>query len=69
MRHESPAEVFKFEVEDKVVCDVSGMVRITHRTESCFPLPIRLDLATNTKEVAAYETKKAELEATGGNTS
>ena len=65
LRNDNPAEVFKFEVEDKVVCDATGMVKITKRIESCLPLPIFLNSATNKEEVAVYEAKKAELEASG----
>jgi hypothetical protein len=34
--------------------------------ENCLPIPIPLGATTNVKEVAAYETLKAEQQASGG---
>jgi len=65
LQEPSPADCFKFEVEDKLICDVTGMVQYSHRAEYCVPLPIPLEAALNKAEVAAYEKRKAEVEAEG----
>lgn len=60
MNERNPADCFKFQVEDKVVCDGSGFVRYSHRMEYAVPLQIPMEAAINKAEVKAFEAKKAE---------
>ncbi|KAK7864561.1 hypothetical protein R5R35_007330 [Gryllus longicercus] len=65
-RHQqNPSECFKFSVEDRFQCSVSKKVKYTYRAEYSLPLSIPLDAATNKEEVAAYEARRAEMEARG----
>ncbi|XP_013780596.1 ubiquitin carboxyl-terminal hydrolase 5-like isoform X1 [Limulus polyphemus] len=62
---ENPAECFKFEIEERLQCVKSGKVKYTKRIDYLLSLPIPLDLAVNKDEVAAFEAKKAVIEARG----
>ena len=55
----------QFQVEDRMQCGASGRVRYTTRLEDFLPLPVPLEAATNTAEVAEFAKKKAEAEARG----
>lgn len=61
----SPADAFKFCVEDRVECVASGRVKYTRREDYCLPLPIPLHLAQNVAEVQEYERRAAEAEKRG----
>lgn len=60
-----PSECFKFQVEDKFLCQASGKVKVTHRTEYCLPLPIPVDMADNREEVAQWHKERLEAESQG----
>ncbi|XP_044727778.1 ubiquitin carboxyl-terminal hydrolase 5 isoform X3 [Chrysoperla carnea] len=64
-RHQSlnPADAFKFCLEERYQCGVSKGVKYLQRSDWLLHLPIPLQAATNKEAVAAYEAKKAELEA------
>nr|CAH0100310.1 unnamed protein product [Daphnia galeata] len=60
----SPAESFKFRVEERLQCLSSGKVRYTHRPEYNLPVPVPLETASNMEEVRLYnEQKKAAMAA------
>lgn len=61
----NPANCFKFQIEDRVQCSVSRKVKYTSRDEYVLSLNMPLEAAINKDEVAAYELRKAELEANG----
>ncbi|XP_069988102.1 ubiquitin carboxyl-terminal hydrolase 5 [Penaeus vannamei] len=58
-----PGNCFKFEVEDKFVCSASNKVRYVTRPDQYLPLPVPVDEAVNKEEVAAYQARKAEAQA------
>lgn len=58
---ENPADSLKFQVEERIQCSSSGMVKYTSRTDYLISLPIPLETATNKEELAAYEIKKEEI--------
>ncbi|KAK3861727.1 hypothetical protein Pcinc_032343 [Petrolisthes cinctipes] len=60
---QDPGNCFKFEVEDKFICSVSGKVRYVTRPDQYLPLPVPMEEAINKEEVAAYQARKAELQA------
>nr|CAG4651595.1 EOG090X0181 [Triops cancriformis] len=62
---ENPNMCFKFQVEERLVCQSTHKVRYMHRAEYHLALVLPLDKATNQAEVQAYETKKAEAEQRG----
>lgn len=64
-RQVNPADCFKFKVEEKYQCRSSGKVKYTSRQEYLLPLHIPLEAAVNKEELAAYEAKKKEAEASG----
>jgi ubiquitin carboxyl-terminal hydrolase 5/13 len=57
------AQLFKFEVEERLQCSASNQVRYKSRTDSSILVPVDLMLATNNDEVAAYKARVAEQEA------
>lgn len=61
----NPGDSFKFKLEDRVQCSESKKVKYTHRAETVFSLNIPLEAAINKEEVAAYEARKSEAEASG----
>ena len=61
----SPAESFKFRVEERMQCLASGQVRYTYRSEYHLPVPVPLETASNLEEVQAYNEKKAAAQAAG----
>nr|CAG4643021.1 EOG090X0181 [Ilyocryptus agilis] len=61
----SPAESFKFRVEDRLQCLTSGQVRYTYRSEYNLPVPVPLEMATNKEEVQMYNERKKAAEASG----
>ena len=61
----NPAECLQFDVEDRVECGSTGKVKYLTRTEDYLPLPIPVSEAINKEDVAAWEKKKAEIEAKG----
>ena len=63
---QSPAETFRFQVEERLQCLSSGQVRYTYRPEYHLPVPVPLETATNLDEVKAYEERKKAAEASGG---
>ncbi|XP_076451842.1 ubiquitin carboxyl-terminal hydrolase 5-like [Babylonia areolata] len=62
---DNPADSLRYQVEERVVCARSRKVKYTYREDFLLPLPIPLEAAINKDEVAAYESKKQELEAKG----
>ncbi|KAL8584111.1 hypothetical protein ACOMHN_011726 [Nucella lapillus] len=62
---DNPVDSLRYEVEERVVCVRSQKVKYTYREDFILPLPIPLEKATNIAEVAAYESKKQELEEKG----
>nr|CAG4638254.1 EOG090X0181 [Cyclestheria hislopi] len=62
---QSPAESFKFRVEERLQCMASGQVRYTYRPEYHLPVPVPLETASNLDEVRQYEKRKKEAETTG----
>lgn len=63
--HVSPAESFKFRVEERLQCGTSGQVRYTSRSEYHLPVPVPLETASNLEEVQLYEEKKKAAQAAG----
>nr|CAG4646044.1 EOG090X0181 [Macrothrix elegans] len=61
----SPAESFKFRVEDRVQCLASGQVQYSHRPEYHLPVPVPLETASNIQEVDEYMERKKAAEAAG----
>ncbi|KAK4872646.1 hypothetical protein RN001_014675 [Aquatica leii] len=61
----NPGDCFKFQVEERVQCNVSKKVKYTYRADNILSLNIPLEAAVNKDEVSAYEARKAELEAGG----
>nr|CAG4636782.1 EOG090X0181 [Ceriodaphnia reticulata] len=61
----SPAESFKFRVEERLQCLASGQVRYTYRPEYTLPVPVPLETASNTEEVRMYNEKKKAAMAAG----
>ncbi|XP_064461115.1 ubiquitin carboxyl-terminal hydrolase 5-like [Ornithodoros turicata] len=61
----NPAECFKFEIEERIQCMVSGMVQYNKRTDCLLPLPVPLHSALNKSEVDAFELQRAELQKKG----
>lgn len=51
------------QVEDKFICSASGKVRYVTRPDQYLPLPVPMEEAINKEEVAAYQARKAELQA------
>nr|CAG4643726.1 EOG090X0181 [Lepidurus arcticus] len=62
---ENPNMCFKFQVEERVVCQSTSKVRYTQRAEYHLALVLPLDKAINQAEVKAFEVKKAEIEQQG----
>ncbi|KAK7075608.1 Ubiquitin carboxyl-terminal hydrolase 5, partial [Halocaridina rubra] len=60
-----PGNCLKFEVEDKFVCSESGKVRYVTRPDQYLPLPVPMEEAINKEEVASYQARKAEAQASG----
>ncbi|VDK20723.1 unnamed protein product [Taenia asiatica] len=60
----SPLHSLAFAVEDRIQCGLTGKVQYKERMETILCLPIPLEAATNTDEVAAYEKRKSEAEKT-----
>ncbi|KAL5104264.1 Ubiquitin carboxyl-terminal hydrolase 5 [Taenia crassiceps] len=60
----SPLNSLTFAVEDRIQCGLTGKVQYKERMETILCLPIPLEAATNTDEVAAYEKRKSEAEKT-----
>jgi len=52
-----PSAAFKFRVESRVQCGVTGKVAYHQHVDSLLPLTIPLERATNLAEVAAYEVR------------
>jgi ubiquitin carboxyl-terminal hydrolase 5/13 len=50
--------LFGFEVEDRILCDQSGKVRYTTRSENMLSLAIPVEAATNKQLVDEYEVRK-----------
>jgi len=63
--HVSPAESFKFRVEERLQCGTSGQIRYTYRSEYHLPVPVPVETASNLKEVQLYEEKKKAAQAAG----
>nr|CAG4639793.1 EOG090X0181 [Daphnia pulex] len=61
----SPAESFKFRVEERLQCLTSAQVRYTHRSEYNLPVPVPLETASNMEEVRLYNEQKKAAMATG----
>lgn len=61
----SPAESFKFQVEERLQCSTSGQVRYTHRPEYHLPVPVPLETASNLEEVQEYNERKKAAQAAG----
>lgn len=61
----NPADAFKFKVEDRVECGVSGKVKYAYRDEWSLSLNIPLQAATNIEEVRAYEAKVTQAQQEG----
>uniref|UniRef100_A0A1X7UQQ6 Ubiquitin carboxyl-terminal hydrolase n=1 Tax=Amphimedon queenslandica TaxID=400682 RepID=A0A1X7UQQ6_AMPQE len=55
------ADLFKYQVEEKITCVVSGKVRYSVRPDSILTLPVPMETASNQAEVAAWKEKKAQL--------
>ena len=65
-RHKAnPADCLRFCVEERLRCGASGGVRYTRRPEHHLPLPVALHAATNTQQLAEYEQRRAQAEASG----
>nr|CAG4646818.1 EOG090X0181 [Megafenestra aurita] len=61
----SPAEGFKFRVEDRLQCLTSGQVRYKYRTEYNLPVPVPLETASNLEEVRLYDEQKKAAQTSG----
>ena len=61
----SPAECFRFQVEERMQCLASGQVRYTYRPEYHLPVPVPLETAANMDEVRAFEERRKEAAASG----
>lgn len=61
----NPADCFKYQEEDRILCVQSSKVKYVYSTQYILRLPIPLEQATNKDEVASYELKKKEAEARG----
>lgn len=49
-----PTKCLEFVIEDRIQCSQSKKVKYTHRVESCLPLHVDIELATNKDEVEEY---------------
>jgi len=63
--HISPAESFKFRVEERLQCGTSGQVRYTSRSEYHLPVPVPIETASNLEQVHLYEERKKAAQAAG----
>lgn len=52
-----PTKCLEFVIEDRILCSQSKKVKYTHRVESCLPLHVDPDWATNKDDVEAYKQK------------
>uniref|UniRef100_A0A8C9T8K8 Ubiquitin carboxyl-terminal hydrolase n=1 Tax=Scleropages formosus TaxID=113540 RepID=A0A8C9T8K8_SCLFO len=59
---ESPADVFRFLVEERTQCCQSGKVRYAQRPDHIMQLPVPVEAATNREELLEYEVRKREAE-------
>lgn len=55
-----PSKCLEFVIEDRLQCSQSRKVKYTHRVESCLPLHVDIDLATNKELVDKYQQTLAE---------
>ncbi|GAB6019409.1 Ubiquitin carboxyl-terminal hydrolase 13 [Chamberlinius hualienensis] len=62
----NPADCFKYEEENRILCVESNKVKYLNSTQYILRLPVPIEDAVNLQEVIAYEKKKQELEAAGG---
>lgn len=54
-RSADPSKCFEFVIEDRIQCSQSKKVKYTHRVESCLPLHVDQNWATNKDEVEAFK--------------
>uniref|UniRef100_A0A671RA01 Ubiquitin carboxyl-terminal hydrolase n=1 Tax=Sinocyclocheilus anshuiensis TaxID=1608454 RepID=A0A671RA01_9TELE len=59
---ETPSDVFRFLVEERVQCCQTQKVRYTQRVDYLMQLPVPLEAASNREELIAYESKRKEAE-------
>jgi len=55
-----PTKCLEFVIEDRIQCLESKKVKYTHRVESCLPLHVDVELATNKDELQEYEKNTAQ---------
>lgn len=55
-----PSKCLEFVIEDRLQCSQSKKVKYTHRVESCLPLHVDIDLATNKEQVEKYQQALAD---------
>uniref|UniRef100_A0A8C4TCD9 Ubiquitin carboxyl-terminal hydrolase 13 n=1 Tax=Erpetoichthys calabaricus TaxID=27687 RepID=A0A8C4TCD9_ERPCA len=59
---ETPSDVFRYLVEERIQCCQSRKVRYTHRVDYLMQLPVPVEAATNKEELIMYEVKRREAE-------
>jgi ubiquitin carboxyl-terminal hydrolase 5/13 len=55
--------LFRYQVEERIQCTVSGMVRYNVKPEVLLTLPVPMATATNQEEVAVWKEKESQLKA------
>lgn len=63
------SSLFGFKVEDRILCDQSGKVRYTTRSENMLSLSIPVEAATNKQLVDEYEERKQKKQKMDSNSS
>ncbi|KAL4608210.1 ubiquitin carboxyl-terminal hydrolase 13-like [Arapaima gigas] len=61
----SPADTFRFLLEERTQCCQTGKVRYTQRPDHVVQLPVPLEAAANREELLEYEVRRREAEENG----